>query len=192
MSEENRHTTYTITAHRCPDISSSPRVVGKTFTADRDIAVATIGAFAEQLGTGRVDTNAAVKATIEKADQYGQGRLTRDGGFIVVDALYEAIITARPAVAMVSSPGSIHPSIHLGYWQDDGEWADADLGPGAGTLLEAVGDALRECEQQRLGHSSVSVVCQSFTGELTETYTYRPGFPEVGMADMPTDPEVKD
>ncbi|HKT82432.1 MAG TPA: hypothetical protein VJQ84_01205 [Solirubrobacterales bacterium] len=142
-----------------------------------------------------------MQATIETADQGREGQLSRDGGFIVVDALYEAISTARPAVAMVSSPGRTDPSIywqddgrcsiHLGYWQDDGHWEDADLGPGAGTLLEAVGDALRECEQ-RIGRSSVSVVCQSFTGELTETYTYQPGFPEVGMADLPTDPANTD
>ena len=187
MAEKNPHRVYTITAHRSSEEFCGTREFGRTITADRNVAVAIIGTFAEQLEAGREE----VQAAITDAEQGGEGRLSRNGGFIVVDALCQAISTARPAVAMVLSPGCTDPLIVYGYWQDDGCWADADMGPGAATLLETVGMALEECEPL-IGRDSVSVVCQSFTGELTETHTYRPGFPEVGPVDLPTDPANAD
>src|SRR5689334_19364996 len=113
MPEKNPHTTYTITAHRCGAGSTSSREVGKSFTTDRDLALAAVGAFAEQLGNSIVEASAAAQAAIEKADQGGEGRLSRNGGFIVVDALCQAISTARPAVAMVYSPVQTDSSIHF-------------------------------------------------------------------------------
>jgi hypothetical protein len=188
---ENPHPVYTITAHHCPEGSNKMLEVGKTITVERDMAIAMMGAYAEKLGTSPVDASAEAQAAIEKADHGSKGSVSLKGGYILVDPLKEEISTARPAVAMVLSPGRTDPVIVCGYWQDDGYWADADCGLGAVGLLETVGNALRECER-RIGRDSVSVVCQSFTGQLTETYTYRPGFPEVGPVDLPTDPANSD
>ncbi len=73
------------------------------------------------------------------------------------------IDTTRPAVALVIVPTRRRrvPAVQPGYWQPDGSWADADGGGLRDTIT-----ALIESE------GTVSVVCQSFTGETTNVIHY--------------------
>ena len=93
--------------------------------------------------------------------------------------------TSRPAVALITPVlHSRRLRICLGYWQPDGSWADADLGPGDVGLADAI--------REELAHSVCTVVCQSFTGEVTEPSHYNRLSPaEDGSLRLPRDPEIE-
>lgn len=91
---------------------------------------------------------------------------------------------SRPAVAMVTPVVGPRrrPRICLGYWQPDGSWEDADVGPGGAGLA----DTIREV----LTHSVCTVTCQSFTGTVTRPYHYNSRSPtEDGSLRLPRDPD---
>ncbi len=93
-----------------------------------------------------------------------------------------AIDTSRPAVAVITPEGRCGPPrVCLGWWQADGGWADADLGPGATGLAEAI--------RADVARSACSVAWQSFTGDVTRPYIYDPSSPTAdGSLVLPRDP----
>jgi hypothetical protein len=93
-----------------------------------------------------------------------------------------AIDTSRPAVAVIMREDEADlPRVCLGYWQPEGNWADADVGPGGLGLAEAI--------RAEVARTPCSVACQSFTGETTRPYRYDAGSPaEDGSLRLPRDP----
>jgi len=92
--------------------------------------------------------------------------------------------TSLPVVALITPVvHSRRVRICLGYWQPDGSWADADLGPGGVGLADAI--------REELADSVCTVVCQSFTGEISRPYYYDAESPaQDGSLCLPRDPDV--
>jgi hypothetical protein len=105
-----------------------------------------------------------------------------EGTGCVVTMHPATVDTSRPAVAVVmADDGSDPPRVCLGYWQRDGSWADADVGPG-GLGLEG---AIRE----EAARTPCSVACQSFDGQTTRLYRYDAASPaDDGSLPLPRDP----